>query len=314
MRTIHLSEADCLPDAEVEALAGQLLDDSYYDTLIEDDADVFKPDGTPLIMYRLGVLSHADCIGAYGGLRAAAGESRNRGIAAGPVNESTGAIKGVEVGSGKRIYRIKQDGTPSQTFEANPVLSGIVGYFDRNPRIPYCRTTAYTLKNEQKFAQSLPFIRKISNHFKATHPERWHSQHEMIQKTSPDFYIHDTVFTTVTVNLNWQTALHQDAGDYKGGFGVMTAIWKGKPCGCYLCYPKYRVAVNTMTTSVLLADVHEWHGNTPFTGVYGDYERLSFVLYYREKMAQCGSAADELEIAKKKRGGFDNEEGSQSLW
>jgi hypothetical protein len=30
---------------------------------------------------------------------------------------------------------------------------------------------------------------------------------------------------------------------------------------------------------VLLADVHEWHGNTPLLGVPGGYQRISTVFY-----------------------------------
>lgn len=49
---------------------------------------------------------------------------------------------------------------------------------------------------------------------------------------------------------------------------------------------------------VLLADVHEWHGNTPLVPTRWPYERISFVFYYRAKMLECGSAAEELERAK----------------
>ena len=147
-------------------------------------------------------------------------------------------------------------------------------------------------------------IRQCSDVFKETMPDRWESQKAQIEKTHPDFYIHNTVFTTITVNKNWRTAAHYDRGDLAEGFGVMTALRGGEYEGAYLCIPRYRVAVDMRTRGVLFADVHgELHGNTPFEGKVGRYERVSCVLYYRTKMVECGSAAEELERAKNRKPG-----------
>ena len=129
-------------------------------------------------------------------------------------------------------------------------------------------------------------------------PERHAFQKDYAERTSSDFLIPGTAFTTVTVNRNWQTAVHRDKGDLKGGFGCMTAFSAGQYDGCYLIFPQYRVAVNMRSGDVCLADVHEWHGNSPIRRNTKFYERVSLVLYYREKMAQCGSAQEELERAK----------------
>lgn len=300
MRTIHLTPEQVLTDEQLGDIGGEMLDDSSYDILIDEDATVYKPDGEPLVIFRKDVLSAKTCQVAWQNLRDAARETDNRGMAGGKVDESK-LPPWVRIGEATRT-RFKErlkDGSISKTTRANPVRSGVVGYFDRSSRFPYCRTTAYNLQRGHQFQESIPFIREIDNVFKREHPSRYAAQKAFIEQTSADFYIPGTVFTTVTVNKNWQTAVHKDVGDLAEGFGVMTAMCAGEFDGCYLCFPQYRVAVNMRTADVLLADVHEWHGNTPFHGIPGSFERLSFVLYYRERMRECGTAAEELERAKR---------------
>lgn len=303
MRTVHLTHQ--MPDDEAELLGGTLLGNDSYDILIEEDCDVYKPNGEPLVKFRRGALSPSLCEAAYKTLREAATPTDNRGFAGGEV-DPTRARNAEAIGATTRTrYNEKRkDGALSNVNRANIVNSGIVGYFDRNPRFPYCRLTAFNLAdNGARFAQAMPFIAAVDRVFAEAAPDRYANQREIVEQTSPDFYIHGTVFTTITVNKNWQTAVHKDQGDYKKGFGVMSALRAGKYAGCYLCWPAFRVAVNMQTTDVCLADVHEWHGNTPLVGVPGRYERISCVFYYRENMAKCGSATEELERAKRRQQG-----------
>src|SRR5215472_1887421 len=64
--------------------------------------------------------------------------------------------------------------------------------------------------------------------FMALAPRRHHAQMRYVRKTSPDFTIHGTAFTTVTVNRNFQTAVRKDVGDLRQGFGVMSALRRGR--------------------------------------------------------------------------------------
>ena len=90
MRRIQAEEA--LTDKEAKALAGTLLTDDHYDTLISgEDAEVLKPDGSPLIRFRHKVLTPSKCSAAYKGLRKAAAESQNRGVAAGVIGKDESA-------------------------------------------------------------------------------------------------------------------------------------------------------------------------------------------------------------------------------
>jgi hypothetical protein len=303
MRTEHLTFQ--LPDSQADALGGTLLGNDSYDLLIEDDCDVYKPNGEPLVKFRRRALREAVCAAAYQNLRDAATPTDNRGMAGGEVDpQRVRSADALAHTTRTRYTERKKDGTRSNVNRANVVHSGVVGYFDRNPRFPYCQLTAYNLADGgQRFAKALPFIRAVDGVFREAAPDRYAAQQAVVQRTSPDFYIHDTVFTTITVNKNWQTAVHKDVGDYRQGFGVMSALRAGRYTGCYLCWPAFRVAVNMRTGDVCLADVHEWHGNTPLEGVPGRYERISCVFYYRENMEKCGSATEELERAKRRQHG-----------
>lgn len=296
-----------LTEAEAAELAGTYLTEDHFDILLEEDADVFRPDGTPLVHFRKGILDADLCRAAYPNLRRAAHGTDNRGVATGidPPTEP-GKMRGE--GTRTKVRRLKEDGTLSNTNHSyNTVNSGIIGYFDRTPRYPYCRTTAYNLNNPEKFAAALPMIQAINDVFKAVNPNRHAAQMKMVKGTTPEFVISGTAFTTVTVNKNWQTAVHQDAGDYEGGFGVMSALTTPGFTGCYFCLPRWRVGINMRTTDVLLADVHEWHGNTPIHPT-DEFERISLVLYYREKMIHCGTSEHERLRAANDRGGLNDDD------
>ena len=282
---------------ETSRLAGDMLTEDSFDRLVEQDCDAVYADGEALFHFRKTEVPQDYMKAAYPNIRGAATVSDQRGVAGGRVdaNKTEPRPWGTDDSDSSDFRFLSSVGYNV----ANRTMSGTIGYGDRYVRKPYCRTTAYTLQNPERFLRAIPFIQSVSDTFRKTAPVRYAAQHAMIQQTHPDFTIHNTVFTTVTVNRNWQTAVHTDKGDYAEGMGVMAAMWRGKGDGCYLVFPAYRLAVSMRTGDVLMANVHEWHGNTPFKGTPGRYERLSCVFYYRNKMIQCGSAAEELERAKR---------------
>ena len=165
-----------------------------------------------------------------------------------------------------RAHKIETEIAPliSQTSYANPVYSGIAGFFDRYPRIPYGRATAYTEHNREKFDKSLPFFRVISNFFKELLPVRYSKQKECCDKLDKEFIVEGTPFTTITVNKTFRTAAHRDAGDLSIGFSNLTVVTNGKKySGGHLIFPEYRIAVNIRPGDLLLVNNHEgMHGNT----------------------------------------------------
>jgi len=341
----------------------------YADEIINDDTDLYAEtiDGTTteaniIFKYRKNIFTKEKCDSAYAGLRGAAIESQNRGVAAGPRNEKLqnrdwvteyhhdildfllrpdnilvddqsiqyirnhhlSCIKKDEVRGfvwlrNKILERYEDyngwfdkwvnglhnlsreeqrkeaqyvsDNYISDTNYANPVISGIAGYFDRYPRIPYGRATAYTEKNFEKFSLCFPYLKKLNEQFKKHLPNRWRKQHKSSSYLDNRFLISSTVFTTLTVNHNWRTACHRDAGDLHEGFSNICGLtgpegkgWKG---GEFIL-PEYRIAINIQPGDMLLVNNHDGiHGNDALIGDNND--RMTVVAYFREKMMELKS-------------------------
>lgn len=296
----------CKEKFSADHLAGTKLDDSHYDHLLGGDepCDVFKPDGSPLVRYRPGWFSDELCRSVIHACRKAARPTQNRGMAAGGMNEQSLKITRV-VGEarGTRFRALKRDGTLSNTNHAAEVTSGIVGYFDRSARFPFCRQTSFVISEAATWKRFLPYIERADQGFREFMPDRWEVQREYANRTASDWVIPQSTFTTVTVNKNFQTATHKDAGDLAAGFGVMSCLRNDKYDGAYLVFPAYRVAVNFAHGCLCLADVHEWHSNTSFKQMRLGYERITLVFYYRENMIHCKDARAEVEWAKNRKRG-----------
>ena len=178
----------------------------------------------------------------------------------------------------------------SETSYGNPVDSGIAGWFDRYPRIPFGRATTYTRDNFEKFKMAYPFLQHLSRGFETLLPTRYSAQKTATDKIDPRFVIPETPFTTVTVNKTFRTAAHRDAGDFSDGLSnLLTLSNDGRYTGGYLIFPEIRIAVNVRPGDLLLVNNHEViHGNTPIVCEEGS-ERVSLVVYLRENMLELGS-------------------------
>jgi hypothetical protein len=179
----------------------------------------------------------------------------------------------------------------SDTTYANSVNSGIAGWFDRYPRIPYGRATSYTQQHFDKFKMAFPFLQSLNRGFKELLPWRYGNQKAAADKIDSKFLVPDTVFTTITVNKNFRTAAHFDAGDFSDGLSNLLVLSNGKKfSGGYLVFPEYGVAVDVRPGDLLLVNNHEiLHGNTPIVLDDPEAERISLVCYFREKMLELGS-------------------------
>ena len=256
-----------------------------YDTIIDYDCEVVNKLGEPVLFFIKNYIEPDILLEAYHSMKKAASPTNNRGSASG----------------GERKLRILQDGSQgkvSQTYipgtnEKLQVLSGIAGYFDRSAHYDFCRTTAFNQKNLKKFNKAIPLIELVDKGFKEYVPGRYEKQKRMIRATNPNYRISDTAFTTITINKDYRTAYHYDAGDYPGGFGNLVAYCRDiEPM--YLVLPRYGVGVHLNTNDLLLVNVHELHGNTKFVPSGPNPVRLSFVMYYRNNMYKCLSPKEEL--------------------
>lgn len=175
----------------------------------------------------------------------------------------------------------------SDTNYAQSVMSGIAGFYDRYPRIPYGRACTYNEKNVSLFEKSFPYLRRLNDIFKDELPQRWGAQNKCVQQLDKKFVIDDTVFTTLTVNHNWRTAAHRDAGDLNSGFSNISAVGKGWE-GAKFLLPEYNVSIDLQPGDLLLVNNHEGiHANTELEGDNPD--RMSIVAYFRENMLKLKS-------------------------
>lgn len=290
-----------LSDDYQERLLGKFLDDTAYDTLYEDDVFLYKENGEPLACFRKGILDPKVCKESYNHLKPFAIITDNRGLAAGAVDREkirpSHRDRNIKLEGQFRYRPFLRDGTVSPNTYANEVSSGLLGFYERVPRFPYCRQTALTKSHFEDYKEVLTFLQMVSHKFEENVPDRYKVQKGVVDMTNPDFIIPGTVFTTCTINSTFRTAVHTDKGDLHEGFSCLTVLRKGVYRGGFLVMPQYRVAFDLHTSDMLFMDAHELHGNTQIIGVSDDYDRLAVVLYYRTKMQGCGSLDEEMKRA-----------------
>jgi hypothetical protein len=272
-----------MSDAQAAKLKGKMLNSSHVKYVIGDaSTTVVTPEGNVLAILIKNVLPNTLCATAQPFFLQAATQSvigSFRGTASGakmthPINKKDGTVsKMLKVPDVPRLRRSKH---------------GLLGYMDagKNNLNP-CRTTAYTRDHWEQFSTTvMPYVQAVDQVFQTYFPERWAAQKSIAMNT-PDYTISGTAFSTVTVNLNFATAVHKDSGDLAEGFGVVTCFRSGEYSDGSLVLAKYGLGVNVDTGDVLLADVHQWHGNLPIIGTAGEYQRLSCVMYYRSRLPLC---------------------------
>lgn len=368
-----------------ENLLGQFLDESHYDEVIDEDCNFYAPpmncsvtdktscektdcskcpkgidEDAVIFVLRKNFFTEKEQLDALDGLKGAATQSQNRGVAAGPRGDklqgrdwvtnyqldiidyflsTTKQFEGIydfegidaikeqhktqSNDSSTRGYvwltsKMKESGFNfdewvektnqlskeeqkkealkiqkyiSNTNYAMPVFSGVAGWMDRYPRIPYGRATSYTSNNEQIFKLAFPLLQKLAKAFSTLLPRRYNFQTNCANKIDPGFKVPGTPFTTITVNKSFRTAAHRDAGDLHEGFSNLTVLTNGKKySGGLLVLPEFRVAINIRPGDLLLINNHFGiHGNTPIVLEEEGAERYSVVCYFREKMLELGT-------------------------
>ena len=73
-------------------------------------------------------------------------------------------------------------------------------------------------------------------------PSRHKIQHKRAHETP--FVIDNTAFSTVTINYNWRTALHKDAGDLREGYGNLVVLEEGDYEGGSTGFPQFGICVD----------------------------------------------------------------------
>lgn len=272
---------------EGDNLKGKFLDDNSYDIIIDKDCDAYDVNGNILFKFRKNCIPLDILKTGYESFKDSIELTEGRGIA-----------------SGSSHKRIRKDGSISNITVGNKVYSGNVGYMDKSAMIHYCRKTAFARDYFDKFTNGIPFVEFIDKKYEELCPQHYGKQIAIAKGTNKNYRIADTSFTTVTVNRNFATAVHKDAGDFPEGFGNLCVYREGYYEGGYFCLPEYKIAIDMQNGDLLFADVHKWHGNTPFNNCSDDFLRIAFVMYYREYMYKCKQPNEELFDMKMKETGY----------
>jgi len=268
----------------------QFMDDSHYDQLIDEDVAVYRPDGSPLLVLLKKALDPQLTANAWGVIKKINTTSKNRGTASGTPSSP---------------YK-KMDGSISRQMAVPrgwEVVSNIVGSFERTAHHPFARHCAWNAKSPEKFSALFPLLQQTSSLFEKYVPDRFSNQKQFCDSTHPDWVIPGSVYTTLTINKNFRTAAHKDAGDLETGFSNMFVIREGIWTGAHLVLPNWRIGVKLDSLDFIMFDAHEFHGNTQMIKMSKKDIRCSVVCYYRTKLKICKSMEEELLFAKTRKPG-----------
>lgn len=310
MKTLNL--AKLLTDDEVEKLKGHFINESHIKyNIVDTDTDCYTEEGKLLFKFRKNVLSQELCDLAWKNYKDLAKASRGRGNSAGQIDPNSAYWKKRTLTKTSGIStKYIVNGKETKMRVNNQVASQPIGYFEKTKSLGVdlpCRLTHYTKQNLESFENGFEYINAVDKSYHVLNPEKHKLQLDRALMR-PDFQIGETAFSTFTINRNFQTAIHKDAGDY--GFGNLTVLERGRYRGGYFVLPQYGIAIDLRQGDHLCVDVHEYHGNTKLIESESDYEynlsldkvfkdnpevgtegldrlftRISFVFYLRENIA-----------------------------
>ena len=232
----------------------------------------------------------------------------NRGAIAGKIDINKVRKRGVvklckPIGQGFRAQYYKSNGEICKRAISNAVASNQFGYtnsmhlhgykyyktnvkknrkedFIRKARI--CRHTR-TMKGKGDVI--FPLIKKLEDIYEEYLPNVFKKQKELAQTIS-SWIMNDGVFSTVSIQNNFQTMCHIDNQNYSKGYNVLVIDERhGKrKYGFNLLFPRYKLSVNLVKGDVVIFQSAEYHCNTKFEGIRDDYERISYVFYLKQKL------------------------------
>ncbi|RNE98991.1 putative DNA J-binding protein [Trypanosoma conorhini] len=180
----------------------------------------------------------------------------------------------------------------SNMFGGLAPLSGIAGYFDYrgSPVELKCRKTSFTHEHVQSWPNIFPMIDYVSAIYKAVFPAQWAAQDAAV----PDVVrIHHSPFSTLTINQQFRTASHTDAGDFDMGYGLL-AVLEGKFEGLSLAFDDFGVCFRMQPRDILIFNTHFFHSNTEpeLADPKDDWDRLTCVFYYRAALGEPACVAE----------------------
>ena len=173
----------------------------------------------------------------------------------------------------------------------NEVFSNIVGAFDRQVLVPYCRMTDSTVNNLEQFESERPTFKEVDNLFRKNMPEKHKYLGDIFNNVAdPRYNLWGTVFTTITVNNNFRVAYHRDGNNCRGGIAALTTINRGSYEGYDFIFPEMRLAFELRDGDFLVGDNQSFiHGMSAMENASEDAEAIWFVFYSRQNLQHAES-------------------------
>ena len=256
-------------DTKDDYFSGKILKPECIKTIIDYDVDVYSAEDNKLLLrFRKNKLPSKNTCAFYDNVIEFASTitSSNRGMASGKIIMKKNKVYGKLIHSNIMGYYDKF--TPNQKIQ---IRSKHLKY-----RVRECR---FNRDHPDKFKNMTPYIQSVNHLYQQYLPDQYDKQKQKANQTC--FRIPNTAFTTITTNVNFQTAVHLDKGDDEDGFGNLSVIEHGKYTGGETCFPQYGIGIDVRTGDILFMDVHKYHGNLPIVKKTEDAIRLSIVCYLR---------------------------------
>ena len=282
--------------------------------LIDYDCDCYDENNNLIFKFRKNVIKNND-LALKCFHKVALQNSNARGASSGEIDKESYYFKNF-LKSDESIlldnkFEYKKDG--SKMRKCQYVYSTAIGNFDVMKRFGKeypCRMTELSNKFFNELVEGIPYLEELSDWYKLLNEKKWEEQYEVAK--NKDWNIGNTPFTTLTINRNFRTGLHQDKGDF-GGWATLSVLEEGKYNGGYFMMPKYGVGIDIRQGDILCANVHQLHCNSEFytneeqdkyndenCKIYKDinfnmnvkgseykYTRISFVSYCRKNINKC---------------------------
>ena len=302
-----------ISDEELKSVKGEFMDSGYVLHSIDYDCDIYDMETRTFICSFRKKRIKTSAI-AFSNFKHLSVASRGRGASAGPINATSDYWKKrtlVKPKGYSTSYLVK--GKPSKMRVNNQVNSTPIGYFEKTKSLGLdkpCRLSYFTTQALKEFEAGKPYIHELNKWYKHIRPQEHKIQLDRAN-LKKDFKIDHTAFSTITINRNFRTAVHQDAGDY-GGVACLSVLEYGKYSGGLFMLPAYGIGIDIRQDDILIADVHQYHCNSEIyiteqqeeynsnlpdifkansavgtVGAYERYARISFVSYLREKLIDC---------------------------
>ena len=168
----------------------------------------------------------------------------------------------------------------------NEVYSNVVGAFDRQVLVPFCRMTDSTTSKLEQFEAERPFFKEVDDLFKHHMPDKHKYLGDIFNNVSdPRYNLWGTTFTTITVNNNFRVAYHRDGNNCRGGIAALTTINRGSYKGYDFIFPEFRLAFELRDGDFLVGDNQRFiHGMSAMENASDDAEAIWFVFYSRENL------------------------------